>query len=478
MTETVKQNGGNNAAKIRAGKNRRRRILQIAIVLVILAGAGLIWKARAAKPAQSNGLVTAPVEQRDVTQVISASGSVTAQTGAQVNIGSQISGRIKHLYADVGSKVQAGQVIAELDLPDLKAQVRQADASVAANRASLNQQLAGVGLQETETRTAIDQAQAALTAAQAGLNEAQANADNSAANLKRVAQLFDKGYIAASEVDSAQAQAKVNAAQVVSAQEQIKQAQATVASAQAGTAQNRVKQAQVATARASVAQSQASLAYQQAQMDKSFIRTPISGTVLQLTQQEGETIAAGLSAPTVIIVADLTRLQVDAYVDETDIGQVKLGQPAEVTVDAYPNHPFAGRVAKIASIATLQQNVVTYDVTIALDNPGDLLKPDMTTSVNITVAKKEKALAVPVDAVKQSDQGTTVTVMEKQGNQEATYKVVPVETGVSDGEYTEVTSGLQEGQTVVLSGEVPGMTASKDTPHMPSLFGGGRGGRR
>jgi HlyD family secretion protein len=474
MTETVKQNGVNHAAQIRARKNRRRKIIKVVVVLVVLAGAGIIWKWRTAKPAQSNGLVTATVTRRDVAQVISASGSVTAQTGAQVNIGSQISGRIKHLYADVGSKVQAGQVIAELDLPDLEAQVRQADANLAANRAGLQEQLAGVNLQQTQTRTAIDQAQASLAAANASLNEAQANADNSAANLKRVEQLLDKGYIAASEVDSAKAQAKVNAAQVVSAQEQIKQAQSSLASAQAGTAQNRVKQEQVATARATVSQSQASLAYQQAQMDKSLIRTPISGTVLQLTQQEGETIAAGLSAPTVIIVADLTRLQVDAYVDETDIGQVKLGQLAEVTVDAYPNHPFAGRVAKIASIATLQQNVVTYDVTIALDNPGELLKPDMTTSVNITVAKKDKVLVVPVDAVKQSDQGNTITVMEKQGRQEPTYKVVPVETGISDGEYTEITRGVQEGDTVVLSGAVPGMAASTDTPHMPSLFGGRR----
>jgi RND family efflux transporter MFP subunit len=469
----------NQAARVRAGKNRRRTIIKIIIVVAILAAAGLIWKLSAGKPKESNGLVTAAVERRDLVQVISATGSVTAQTGAQVNIGSQITGRIKRLSADVGSKVQAGQVIAELDLPDLEAQVRQSQATLAANQARLSEELSGVNLQEIQTRTAIDQARATVSAAKASLNQAQANSENSAANLKRVEQLFDKGYIAASEVDNARAQAKVDAAQVVSAQEQIKEAEASLAAAQAGTAQNRIKQQQVATARATVAQSQAGLAYQQAQMDKAFIRTPISGTVLQLAQQEGETIAAGLSAPTVIIVADLSRLQVDAYVDETDIGRVKLGQPAEVTVDAYPDRPFPGRVEKIASSATLQENVVTYDVTIALENPGNLLKPDMTATVNITVEKKEGVLAVPVDAVKQSNQGTTVTVMEQQGKQ-ATYEVAPVETGISDEEYTEITSGLQEGQTVVLSGEVPGMTANtRNMPRMPSLFGGGgRGGGR
>jgi RND family efflux transporter MFP subunit len=478
MTETVKQNGVNSAARVRAGKNRRRTIIKVIIVLALLISAGVTWKLVFGKPKETDGLVSATVERRDLTQIISATGSVTAQTGAQVNIGSQITGRIKHLYADVGSKVQAGQVIAELDLPDLEAQVQQSQASLSANRSRLVEELSGVNLQETQTRTAIDQAQASVSAAEAGFNQAQANADNSAANLARVQQLFDKGYISAAEVDSAKAQAKVDAAQVVSAQEQIKQAQASLSAAKAGSAQNRIKQQQVATARATVAQSQAGLAYQQAQMDKAFIRTPISGTVLQLAQQEGETIAAGLSAPTVIIVADLTRLQVDAFVDETDIGRVKLGQRAEVTVDAYPDRPFSGRVEKIASSATLQENVVTYNVTIALSDPGELLKPDMTASVNITVEKREKVLAVPVDAVKQSAQGTTVTVMEQQGKQTPIYKVVPVEVGISDEQYTEITRGLQEGQVVVLSGEVPGMTASKDAPRMPSLFGGGRGGRR
>lgn len=478
MTETVKQNGVNHSARVRAGKSRRRTIIKVIIVLAILAAAGVTWKLVFGKPKATDGLITAPVERRDLTQVISATGSVTAQTGAQVNIGSQITGRIKHLYADVGSKVEAGQVIAELDLPDLEAQVQQSQASLAANQARLTQEISGVDLQETQIRTTINQAQASVSAAEAAFNQAQANADNSAANLARVQQLFDQGYISASEVDNAKAQAKVNAAQVVSAQEQIKEAQASLAAAQAGTAQNRIKRASVATARATVAQSRAGLAYQQAQMDKAFIRTPISGTVLQLAQQEGETIAAGLSAPTVIIVADLSRLQVDAFVDETDIGRVKLGQRAEVTVDAYPDRPFPGRVEKIASSATLQENVVTYNVTIALDDAGELLKPDMTASVNITVEKREKVLAVPVDAVKQSAQGTTATVMERQGNQPPVYKVVPVKTGISDEQYTEITRGLQEGQTVVLSGEVPGMTASKNAPRMPSLFGGGRGGRR
>ena len=173
---------------------------------------------------------------------------------------------------------------------------------------------------------------------------------------------------------------------VASAQAQVNQAKAAFVAARAGLAGNAIKQQQVEEAKWTVAQSQAGLAFSQSQYNKSFIRAPISGTVIQLAQQEGETIAAGLSAPTLIVVCDLNRLQVDAYVDETDIGQVRLGQEASITVDAYPKHAFKGRVVKIASGSTMQQNVVTYDVTIALDNPGHLLKPDMTATANIIVA--------------------------------------------------------------------------------------------
>jgi RND family efflux transporter MFP subunit len=236
----------------------------------------------------------------------------------------------------------------------------------------------------------------------------------------------------------------------------------------------------VAEAGQSVRQSAASLAISQAQLDKAFVRTPISGTVLQLSQQQGETIAAGLSAPTLIIVADLNRLQVDAFVDETDIGKVRLGLPARITVDAYPNHPFYGRVTKIASGSTMQQNVVTYDVTIALGPAAGRpqLKPDMTASVDITVARRRDALTVPVDAVKPGRRGATVTVMRTGRDGRASFQVVRVRTGASDGEHTEVLEGLREGDAVVLAGQVPGMTAEGGPPRFGGPLGFGRGGGR
>jgi RND family efflux transporter MFP subunit len=429
-----------------------------------------------------------------------------------VKIGSQITGIIKQLYADVGTKLRAGDMIAELDLPDLHAQVAQSQANLQAARERLIEQESGVNLQSTQVSTAITQAQAGLSVAlsnqkqveesanaqietaQAGIRQAEANNVNSEASLKRTQQLFAQGYVAASDVDTAKAQAGVNAAQLASAREnlgivqakvsadlrsakdQVSQARAALASAKAGSAQNAIKGQQVAEARAAVNQALANLDFVKAQEAKAYIRTPISGTVIQLAQQQGETIAAGLSAPTLIIVADLDRLQVDAFVDETDIGKVRLGQPAQVTVDAYPDHPFKGKVVKIASGSTLQQNVVTYDVTIALENPGRLLKPDMTATVNIIVTEHKNVLTVPIDAVKQGEDGNTVTVERRGPDGKPQFIIQKVSIGISDGANTEIISGLKEDDIVILAGQVPGMSAAEQRMPNFSVLSGPRGG--
>ena len=465
-------------------KARRGGRTWLFVVLIALAAGLGWWGWTATHPADNpNGkLLTDTVKKGDLVETVAATGSVTAQTGAEVKIGSQITGRIKRLYADVGSKVKANDIIAELDLPDVEAQLQQAQASLAAARTRLQQQLSGVGMEKTQTRQAIAEAQAnvnsakaKLASAQAGLklqttqtpndirraqsavsvaqaalstalsnqkqvdasvslqisnaeqqvNQAKATANNADINLKRQQMLLAKGFVAQSVVDNAQEQATVAESQVSTAQQNVQltrdkvaadkqnaadqvsqarqnveSAQAALASAQAGTYTDTARQADVDNAQAQVRQAEAALQtalgnvtqdvlkqqdikqaqeavtqaeaqvkYNKAQLDKTVIRTPISGTVLQLASQQGETLAAGLSAPTLIIVADLNRLQVDVFVDETDIGKVKIGQEADVVVDAFPKTPFTGKVTKVASGSTIQQGVITYDVTIALEKP-------------------------------------------------------------------------------------------------------------
>jgi RND family efflux transporter MFP subunit len=562
----------------------------VIVILVVAVVAVSLWRrTHPAEDATAN-MITAPVTRGSLIETVSATGSVTAQTGAEVKIGSQITGVIKRLYADVGSQVKAGQLIAELDLPDLRAQLNQAQASLALATTKLQQTESGVGMTDTQVREAVAQAQAGVTSAQAKLaaaqaasrqqivqtpsdvrkaqtslasakaalstaqstltqteaganlqvanakeqlTQAQANSTNANLNLKRQQALLAKGFVAASVVDQAQATATVNQSLVGAAQQNVQlvqqkvtadlqtardavsQAKQNVAAAQASLsaaraetytsaariadvtdaqaaalqstqslrvatgnlAQITLKQQDVQQARDAVRQAQAQVAYNQAQLAKSYIRSPISGTVLQLAAQQGETLAAGLSAPTLIIVADLNRLQVDAFVDETDIGSVKIGQPAQVVVDAFPKHAFQGVVSKIASGSTIQNGVVTYDVTVSIkQDRRHQLKPDMTASVTIQTGEIDNALLVPSVAVQVGVHGSTVNTVVKKNGQTS---IVPVrvQTGGTDGVNTEIRSGLTEGQTIVEAGASQGGGfRGPANPFGPQQRGGGRGG--
>ncbi len=575
------------AAKRRA--RRKSRTLPTLVGLGAVIGLGW-WGWTKSHPAENPAgkMLTAPVTRGDLVETITATGSVTAQTGAQVKIGSQITGRIKRLYADVGSFVKAGQVIAELDLPDIQAQLAQAQANLAAARTRLAQQESGVGMQRTQTSSAvagaqaelrsaearlasaqaastlqnaqtpttIKRAQTGLAAAQAALstaksnlvqteaganlqiqnaqedyNQAVATATNASLNLNRQRELLTRGFVAASIVDAAQSTNAVSQSQVLAAnqriqltkqkvaadtqsardavtqaQQNVEAAQAALEAARADTYQDKARLADVDSARALAVQSRANLRqalgnttqdilkqqdiqqareavkaaqaqvdYNQAQSDKTFIRSPISGTVLQLASQQGETLAAGLSAPTLIIVADLKRLQVDVYVDETDIGKARMGQEADVKVDAFPKRVFKGKVTKIASGSTIQQGVVTYDVTVAIEDPKHQLKPDMTASVTLQTGKRTNVLLIPSESVKVMSRGAMVNILPPGEKAEPVKRTI--KTGASDGVNTEVRDGLKEGEVVVLAGMAD--PSRKQGPGASNPFGpsgGGKGG--
>ena len=572
-------------------RRRARRKIKIAPYIAVLALAGAGWwgwvKTRPAADSNAGQTLTAVASRGDLVESITATGSVTAQTGAQVKIGSQITGRIKKLNADVGTYVHANDVIAELDLPDIEAQYNQAQANLTAAQTKLQQQITGLPLQEAQTRNSVTQAQAdvnratarlqsaqaaaslqnsmtpttiaraqsdvaraqatlstALSAqkqveasvnlqretAQEQLNQAQANQANYDANLKRQQSLLAEGYVPQATVDAAVAQASVNRSQIASAQQniglvqakvaadrqaaadnvtqarqnldaarqalvaakagtytdasrladvndakaQLRQAQAALQAAFANVPQNTLKQQDIQQARDAMKAAEAQVAYQKAQFDKTLIRSPINGTVLQLASQQGETLAAGLSSPTLIVVADLKRLQVDVFVDETDIGKVRIGQEAQVQVDAFPKAKFMGKVTKVASGSTIQQGVVTYDVTVAIEDPKHRLKPDMTANVTIQTGKRTNVVLVPAEAVKVGKNGSTVSVMiKKDGKMEPEAR--PVKTGASDGVNTQIVEGVNEGDTIVRAGlQDP---TKKQAGGASSPFGAGGGNR-
>ena len=402
----------------RKRRKRLRRVL-LAIMLVAICGIGWWWSTRNLSTGTAEPLPTAIVLRRDFNSSVLATGAVRPRVGAEVRVGSRISGTVERLYANIGDPVEKGRIIAELDRADLEADVAQAEAELRVAEVNLN-----------AVRTLMPQE---IERARIDLDACTATLELSKAELLRHAELHKSRATSGTELDSARerrtvAQSKLTAARIthqlyISREEQeLRQAEAKVAAARA------------ALERAKV------------QVSYTKIKAPISGVIASVATQEGETVAAGLNAPTFVTVIDLDRLQVDAFVDEVDIGKITLGQKAVFTVDAYPGHEFTGSVEAIYPRAVIQENVINYDVVVAIDGRGDkILRPEMTTAVTILLNAKENVLAIPTQAVRR-EQGKTLVYVKTAGGFDQRQIVV----GWKDGSWIEVVKGLREGETVFL----------------------------
>jgi HlyD family secretion protein len=415
---------------------RKRRLSWITLAVAALAiGGGTTWHVLT-RPTGPTGPVTALVTRRDLSATVTATGTVKAMVGAEVKVGSRIPGRVEQLAVQVGDRVKAGQAIARLEQDDLQAAVGKARADLAASEAKLATVRNGARTQELQT-------------AEAALRQAEANQLLALANLDRYQQLYRDGGIALQVVDTASRDHDVSTAQVRSAREQLSlvREKYTVEDLQ-------YAEAQVLQARAALQIAEANLGY-------ANITAPMGGVVASVSTQQGETVTSGSAAaqaPTFVTIIDLNRLQVDAYVDETDIGKVRVGQAATFSVDAFPDKEFSGKVTAIYPKALIQQNVVTYDVVIAIDNREGFLRPDMTANTTITVAKRDKVLAVLNQAVRREEGDRVVFVQEGD-------RLVrrSVKTGWKDKAYTEVLSGLKEGERIVLGEVENGKAPTKAT---------------
>ncbi len=204
-------------------------------------------------------------------------------------------------------------------------------------------------------------------------------------------------------------------------------------------------------AEADLAAARARLATAQVTLDYATLKAPIEGVVSSVTTQEGETVSASLSAPTFITIVDLARLQVDDFVDETDIGLAKVGQQAFFTVDAFPGRKFQGVVDAIQPSAKIVDDVVYYPVTIKIQ--GDYqnqLRPEMTATVSIIAGVRRGVLLIPAPAIRRKAGNNMVYVL-KDGKTTLT----PIQVGWTEDLRAEVTSGLEEGQTVVIPLSAP-----------------------
>jgi len=288
---------------------------------------------------------TAKADRGDIREVVEATGSINAVITVQV--GSQVSGTIAHLYADFNSRVKKGQVVAQIDPALFHGTLLQAKADLANARAN-------------------------LIAAQANLEKAKATAVQTRADYVRTASLTKEGVMSQQQLDLARANADT--------------ADAAVSAGQAGVTQ----------AAAQVQQKEAAVTVAQTNLDYTTIHAPIDGTVIARNVDVGQTVAASLQAPTLFTIAqDLTKMQVYASTDESDVGMIRTGQVVSFKVDAFPKDTFGGRVSQVRLNATTVQNVVTYNTIIDFDNPDLKLFPGMTAYITIPVANAKNVLRVP-----------------------------------------------------------------------------------
>jgi HlyD family secretion protein len=445
-------------------------------LLALLGTAG--WGSRGYFWGQQNGAKyrLAAVEKGDISAYVSATG--TLNPVIMVQVGTQVSGTIEKLLADYNSSVQDGQIIALLDQASFRAKVAQAEASLENARADLKNAQANV----SNVTASIENARAEVANQRANVERVQVEIADAKRDLERHRALFERQLISRSELDTAQSASDTATAQRNAARAQLDAAEAKLRSAQA---QLRSADAQVDKAKAQVSQAQAALEQARVDLDRTIIRSPINGTVISRNVDIGQTVAASLQAPTLFTIAqDLTKMQVDTNVSEADVGNVAVAQTATFTVDAFPNQVFQGAVREIRQAPIIVQNVVNYNTVIAVDNPELKLRPGMTATVSILIARREQVLKLPKAALRfqpklseeereelekyvreRRDGGSrdgAAPVSEShrrrwQGmpkvwimTSEGFLRPVTVRLGISDDQFTElIGGGLQEGQALV-----------------------------
>jgi HlyD family secretion protein len=393
-----------------ASRRRIRTSWIVMAVLVLAAVGGFFLYKRSSKPVAAK-YEEIEVKRGELRVLVTATGTI--QGLSSVEVGSEVTGKAIKVYVDANDKVEVGQLLAEIDTEQLDATVEESNARVASSDASIAQAKATV----EETRLALERAE----------NQSS------------------QGLIAAKDLESARA------------------------------AHTRAK-AQLASAVADATVSRATLRSNKSKLSRAKIISPVKGIVLSRTIEEGQTVTAGFETPVLFkLTEDLAKMRLSVYVDEADVGRVKDGQEATFTVDAFPDRVFPSKVLALRYEPKTENNVVSYEAVLSVDNADLSLRPGMTASATIVSEKKTDVLLVPNLALRfapatammggrggppgLSFGGPAPAASAKApaikgpklwkvgpGNQPVP---VPVKTGATDGEFTEITEGVEVGARVI-----------------------------
>jgi HlyD family secretion protein len=422
------------------------------IVLIVLVVAGLVTGFIVRQQSGYTKVLTAKIVKQDLSTVVSGTGQIKAKY--YVNLGATAMGRITHLYVKEGEKVKKGEVVATIE------HVQQ--------EASVEGQAAAISAAKTDIASYI----AAEKTAEANLEHAKADLEQKKLDWDRAQALYKDGILAKQDFDAKKAAYDLDVASVAQALAGVNQAKANTDSA-----------------RGHMQTQQAMLRGDQNALDLTQAIAPFDGVVTNEPVREGETVVLGIQnteGSTIMTIADMSVVTAEVKVDETDIVNIQMGQPAEVTVDAIPNKVFKGHVTLVGDqallrstgMATSQSTTGTeeakdFKVVVTLDNPSDELRPGLSTTAKITTAHKTNVLSLPIQALTmhnpdddkpktaggvQAASATPVVkatpiqgvfVLDKDKAGKLRVKFVPVTTGITGATDIEVLSGLTEGQEIV-----------------------------
>lgn len=436
---------------------------------------------------------TAKVEKQTISTSVTATGTIEPVT--KVEVGTQVSGIISKIYVDYNSYVHKGDILAELDRTNLNSELVSAESNLASAVSSQNYQNQSVAATARNVEYSTNSLNSAtrdleisnkdlelarknLDLARKNVEYAKKDVEIAQANYSRYSTLFQKGLISANDYEQSvqslnnaqqglnnavqsmnQAQQSYNSTLTSNnkAKESVNQAKESLNQArlshEQSLSESEQSRNQVEVQRQNVSKANTNLGY-------ATITSPIDGIVLSKEVEEGQTVAASMTTPTLFILAqDLTDMRVIAKVDEADIGGVKEGQRVTFTVDAFPDDVFQGGVTQVRQEATTESNVVTYEVVISAPNDELKLKPGLTANVTIYTMEKYDVLTIPSKALRFTpnesllqdgesieDCNAEKKVWIKKGD---VFKAIAVETGSTNGTLTEITSGLKVGDEII-----------------------------
>jgi len=411
---SVMSSNGNGLTNGKAAKKRRRRIILAAVALLVLIGGGYGVYAALRPSHDIDPSKLAVAERGDLARVVVATGKI--QPLSKVEVKSKASGMVKKLFVDYDDKVKQGQTLVELDKVQLEAVVREAQANYQA-------------------------AQASLDSSKAQLERNKVDAEGPDVpflklNMERAEQMYKDGVMSKSFVEDAEKNYQLALNKQMSAQRNLL-----------------VSRAEIAKSDAQVAQAKAALENAEEDLRNSTIVSPIDGLVLSRDVSVGDGVSSililGSQATLVMTLGDTSEVYVQGKVDEADIGKVYLGQPARIVVESFKDKKFVGKVTRISPFGKEKDNVTTFEVRVSISNPTGELKANMSANAEIILEEKKNVLMVPeASLIYDKDRNASVEFPDPKA--ENGRKKVPVKLGISNGVKTEIVSGLNEKQQVVL----------------------------